>query len=433
VQIDAGIALASAPVGLLIGLTSTGGGALLTPMLVVLFHVKSATAISSDLVASVFIRPIAAAVHIKRQTVNYALVGLLSLGSIPMAFVGAELRHQMTRSVDFNRVTAILLGLMLITGALVLCARDFREKRQVYDETTLQDRFRRDTSIAKPFTARPFLTLAIGMFGGICVAMTSVGAGAVMIALLVLVYPALNARHLVGTDLAQAVPLTLAAAIGSLLFSHVNLSLAGSIMLGGVPGVAIGAAISSRAPTRAIQPLVALAIFFSGLKFLWLNDLLIAMLLVLAAITLPVLEFRNRRSRARSGDLAQENPRSIYSGSDTGLAINCLSQQVGVPVVSGVLLNQMKEDPAHRHVLVTPSRADRDLIKRGGLGDNLSRVLTGAEEKLQALFKIRTAEVIERCIGVLGGPEETGRLSALKAGDEPHLFDISHVAYEAKQ
>jgi len=350
-----------------------------------------------------------------------------------MAFVGAELRHQMTRSADFNRVTAILLGLMLVTGALVLCARNFREKRQVSDETTSQDPARRDTSTAKPFTARSFLTLAIGMFGGLCVEMTSVGAGALMIALLVLVYPTLNARHLVGTDLVQAVPLTLAAAIGSLFFSHVNLSLSGSIMLGGVPGVAIGAAISSRASTRAIQPLIALAIFFSGLKLLALNESLIAVLLVLTVITLSVLEFKHRRSKARSGDLAQENTRSIYSGSDTGLAINYLSQQVGVPVVSGVFLDQMKEDPAHRYVLVTPARADRDLIKRGGLGDNPSRVLAGAKEKLQTLFKIRTAEVVERCIGVLGGPEETGRLSALKAADEPHLFDISHVAHEAKQ
>ena len=308
-HIIAAIALASAPVGLLIGLTGTGGGALLTPMLIVLFHVKAASAVSSDLIASLIIRPLAAAVHIKRGSVNFALVGWLSLGSMPMALVGASLRQQMRQNAAFDRESAIVLGLMLITGASVLCIRNFRDRSQDLPGATPGDPEQRATSRSNTYRVRPVLTVAAGMFGGLCVTVTSVGAGTLMIVFLILIYPAVDTRHFIGTDLAQAVPLTLAAAFGTLLFSHVNLSLAVSIILGGVPGVVIGALVSSGVSNRAIQPLVAIAIFAAGLKILDPSKAPLAIFVVLAIISLAGLQIQYRRSTAQSDNPA--NKRSI--------------------------------------------------------------------------------------------------------------------------
>ena len=114
---------------------------------------------------------------------------------------------------------------------------------------------------------RPLPTLAIGIIGGLIVGMTSVGSGSLMIVLLLFVYPTLGANQLVGTDLTQAVPLTLAAALGALAFGHVELSVTGSLIIGSVPAVLVGSLLSSTVPDRYIRPAIAFVIFASGLKY----------------------------------------------------------------------------------------------------------------------------------------------------------------------
>jgi uncharacterized protein len=116
-------------------------------------------------------------------------------------------------------------------------------------------------------TCRPLPTVLIGMVGGLIVGMTSVGSGSLMIVLLLFLYPLLSAGQLVGTDLTQAVPLTLAAALGALAFGHVEFSVTASIVLGSVPAVLIGSLLSSRAPDRYIRPVITFVIFASGLKY----------------------------------------------------------------------------------------------------------------------------------------------------------------------
>ena len=110
-------------------------------------------------------------------------------------------------------------------------------------------------------------TVAIGAVGGFVVGMTSVGSGSLMIVLLLFLYPVLGANQLVGTDLTQAVPLTLAAALGALAFGHVEFAVTTSIVIGSVPAVLIGALSSSRAPDRYIRPVITFVIFASGLKY----------------------------------------------------------------------------------------------------------------------------------------------------------------------
>ena len=116
------------------------------------------------------------------------------------------------------------------------------------------------------------LTLALGIIGGLIVGITSVGSGSLMIVGLLFIYPMIGANQLVGTDLTQAVPLTIAAALGALAFGHVELSVTGSLILGSVPAVFVGSLLSSTVPDRYIRPAIAFAIFASGLKYVGHRD-----------------------------------------------------------------------------------------------------------------------------------------------------------------
>jgi uncharacterized protein len=257
VHIDPYIVLGSAVVGFLVGLTGAGGGALMTPMLILLFGIKPSTAISSDLVAAVFMRPFGAAVHIAKKTVNFRLVGWMVLGSVPMAFVGAYILHVMGHAKTSQTDIEKLLGAALLVGAAAMVLRYFLDRRSGRDRTT----------IVHHLEVRPVPSILIGMVGGLIVGLTSVGSGSLMIVLLLFVYPMLGANQLVGTDLTQAVPLTMAAALGALIFGHVQFSVTTSIILGSVPAVLVGAFLSSRAPDKYIRPAITFVIFASGLKY----------------------------------------------------------------------------------------------------------------------------------------------------------------------
>ena len=261
-HVDPYIVLGSAVVGLLVGLTGAGGGALMTPMLILLFGIKPSTAISSDLVAAVVMRPFGAAVHIRKGTVNFRLVGWLVCGSVPMAFVGAYLLHLLgngsaAQSLNAQDRVETVLGAALLIGAAAMVLR------YVLDWRSGQQRLVKVSEI----TARPALTIAIGAIGGLIVGMTSVGSGSLMIVLLLFLYPMISAGQLVGTDLTQAVPLTLAAACGALLFGHVQFAVTASIVIGSIPAVLVGSFLSSRAPDKYIRPAITFVIFASGLKY----------------------------------------------------------------------------------------------------------------------------------------------------------------------
>jgi uncharacterized protein len=257
-SLDPAIVLGSAVVGFLVGMTGAGGGALMTPMLILLFGVKPTTAISSDLVAAVLMRPVGAAVHMTKKTVNYPLVGYMVLGSVPAALLGAYALHLFGNSKGAESNVQIALGAALLLGALAMVARYGLDRRT--------GQLRR--GLIGDVVVRPLPTIAIGVVGGFVVGMTSVGSGSLMIVLLLFLYPMLGANQLVGTDLTQAVPLTLAAALGALAFGHVSFAVTTSIVVGSVPAVLVGSLISSRAPDRFIRPVITFVIFASGLKYI---------------------------------------------------------------------------------------------------------------------------------------------------------------------
>jgi len=260
-SIDAYVVLGSAVVGLLVGLTGAGGGALMTPMLILLFAVKPATAISSDLVAAVVMRPVGALVHLRKGTVNMRLVSWMTLGSVPMAFLGAWLLRLLGNGPSDQDNVEIALGAALLAGAAAMVVRSVLDRRSG----------RARTARVAEVAVRPVPTVAIGMIGGLIVGMTSVGSGSLMIVLLLFLYPLLGAGQLVGTDLAQAVPLTAAAALGALAFGHVEFAVTASIVAGSVPAVLVGSLLSSRAPDRYIRPVITFVIFASGLKYVGLG------------------------------------------------------------------------------------------------------------------------------------------------------------------
>jgi hypothetical protein len=257
VHIDPYIVLGSAIVGLLVGMTGAGGGALMTPMLILLFAVKPSAAISSDLVAAVVMRPIGAAVHIRAGTVNTKLVRWMVLGSVPAAFLGAYLLHLLGDARSADSTIEAFLGTALLVGAGAMVLRFALDRRGGSVRT----------AFVSEVAARPLPTLAIGVIGGLIVGMTSVGSGSLMIVALLFIYPRLGANQLVGTDLAQAVPLTMAAALGALAFGHVELSVTGSLIIGSVPAVLVGSLLSATVPDRYVRPAIAFAIFASGLKY----------------------------------------------------------------------------------------------------------------------------------------------------------------------
>jgi uncharacterized protein len=278
---DLPLAFGGLLVGIVVGLTGMGGGALMTPMLVFFFGADPLTAISSDLVASFVMKPAGALVHLRAKTVNIGLVRLLVVGSVPAAFVGAWFISSQPRGDDLNNTLKVLLGLALLVaaGGLVL-----RALFQMW-----QNALPLGEGAAKPtrpeVVLRPVPTILLGAAAGFIVGITSVGSGSIVIVVLLMIYPGLKASALVGTDLTQAIPLVGAAALGHVLFGSFSAPITVSLLVGAIPGAFIGAQISSRAPGGVIRRALAVLLLASGLRLLGLRTDLV----LLAAVGALVL------------------------------------------------------------------------------------------------------------------------------------------------
>jgi uncharacterized membrane protein YfcA len=283
-HIDLYVALAGLLVGLTVGLTGMGGGALMTPLLVLLFKVQPLAAVSSDLVAAMIMKPVGGGVHLRRGTVNFALVRWLMVGSVPAAFAGVlVLRHLGDGAAVQARIKQ-RLGV-----ALLLAASSIAAKALLQTQRAALGMAGGESAAARPFQLRPLPTMLIGVFGGLVVGMTSVGSGSLMIVLLLVLYPMLRSSELVGTDLVQAIPLVASAAFGHLLFGDFQLGLTASLLVGSIPGVFLGARLSSRASDAVIRPALALVLVTSGLKLLGVDNLQMGLLvLVLVLLAVPV-------------------------------------------------------------------------------------------------------------------------------------------------
>ena len=287
------VSVAGFLVGIIVGLTGMGGGALMTPILVLVFNVQPLAAVSSDLVAAVVMKPIGGGIHWRRRTVHTGLVRWLAAGSIPGAVGGSYLISHVGGNVDSALQT--VLGIVLLVAAASMTARWWLVAHRAEPIATTVDGERPPV--------RRVVTLLVGLIGGLVVGVTSVGSGSLMIVALMLLYPTLMTRELVGTDLVQAVPLVAAAALGHLLWGDLEFGLTGSLLLGSVPGVIVGAQLSSRANDAAIRPVLVTVLVLSGAKLLDAPNEVLGVVIAIAVAVGVVMVWRalGRRPAPRSG------------------------------------------------------------------------------------------------------------------------------------
>jgi uncharacterized membrane protein YfcA len=293
VSIDPLLAIASFGIGIVVGLTGMGGGALMTPVLVLFFNVPPLAAVSSDLVASAVMKPVGSIVHLRRGTVHLGLVKWLCLGSIPGAFSGVLIARALGRGQQVQDVIRTALGVALLLAAAGLIVRAYLR--------LLEHARRRDGRAAPLPQGRPSVnlrvpaTIVLGLVGGIIVGMTSVGSGSLIIIALMALYPSLKASELVGTDLVQAVPLVASAALGHIIFGDFHMDLTTSMLVGCIPGVWLGAHLSARAPGGLVRRALAFVLLASALKLLDVSTARTGVILLLVLVIAPILWMWVRR------------------------------------------------------------------------------------------------------------------------------------------
>lgn len=282
------VALAGLLVGFVVGLTGMGGGALMTPILVLLFKVEPLAAVSSDIVASMIMKPIGGGVHFKRGSVNKELVKWLVMGSVPSAFLGVVLLKHIGAGPELQGLVKHALGFALLVVALGLVVRPLLTKSRKAGDSMM------------PLQVKKVPTLLIGIVGGLIVGLTSVGSGSLMIILLLMLYPSFKLSELVGTDLVQAVPLVASAALGHIFFGDFKLALTASILVGAIPGVFIGAQLSSRAPDHIIRPALIIVLLASASKLLGASNVVAAAAVIGAGLVMLAVSVGLKAARRRA-------------------------------------------------------------------------------------------------------------------------------------
>lgn len=245
-------------VGIVVGLTGMGGGALMTPALIFL-GINPAAAVANDLVAAGVNKSVGAAVHWRKGQPNLRLAGLLITGSVPFALAGGLLVQSIGTEGDRTEFLTYAIGGALMLAASSYALRMYLQLRHVTGGNVLSD--------AEP-EIRPIPTLLVGAVGGLLVGITSVGSGSLIMVSMLLLYPTMSALKLVGTDLVQAVPLVIAAAIGHVIGEGVTWAVLIPLIVGGTPGTFIGARMASWLPQSVTRRGIVIVLTLTGLKML---------------------------------------------------------------------------------------------------------------------------------------------------------------------
>ncbi|MEU0558849.1 sulfite exporter TauE/SafE family protein [Dactylosporangium sp. NPDC006015] len=300
---DPVMALAGLGVGIVVGLTGMGGGALMTPILVLFFGIPPLAAVSSDLAASAVMKPFGGWVHARRGTVNWSLVRWLCLGSVPSAFAGVLLMRALGDGEQVQDIVRVALGIALLLAVVGLLLKSYKSGKSEKSEV--------------PLKVRPVPTALLGAVGGLVVGMTSVGSGSLIIVILLALYPMLRPNDLVGTDLVQAIPLVAAAALGHAIFGDLKLDLAAAVLIGSIPGVLIGARLSSRAPAGVVRAALVIVLIASALKLFEVPTATVGIVVAVATAGAVVLGLRRRQAIAADVRAAAGAPEeALVSGRD---------------------------------------------------------------------------------------------------------------------
>ena len=245
-------------VGIVVGLTGMGGGALMTPALIFL-GVNPAAAVANDLVAASINKSVGASVHWRNGSPNLRLAGLLMIGSVPFAFAGGFIVKSVGDTAEQQDFLIRAIGIALLFTASTYALRMYLQLRHVTGGNEISEE---DPRI------RVVPTLLVGAVGGLLVGITSVGSGSLIMVALLLIYPTLSAVRLVGTDLVQAVPLVLAAAVGHVVTEGVTWAVLIPLVLGGTPGTFLGARMSAWVSQSVIRRGIVIVLSLTGLKML---------------------------------------------------------------------------------------------------------------------------------------------------------------------
>ena len=244
--------LAGAGVGFAVGLTGIGGGSLMTPLLL-LFGFPPHIAVGTDLLYAAITKSSGVVMHHRQSSVDWHLVRCLAAGSLPCALLTLlALKTLFTDNSHYTEIITTNLGFMLILTSLVLV---FKQKLNL------------DQTPAFISRHRNIFTVVAGGFLGIFVTLSSVGAGAIGTAILMLLVPRMLPTKIVGTDLAHAVPLTFVAGMGHLLLGNVDFMLLGTLLIGSLPAIWVGTRLGQQLPAKLLQVLLATILMVIGLKY----------------------------------------------------------------------------------------------------------------------------------------------------------------------
>lgn len=278
--------LAGLIVGLMVGLTGMGGGALMTPILVLIFGVDPVKAIGSDLVVSLVMKPFGAAVHHKAGTIQWGMVKWLVPFAVPAGFAGAFIIDFLGDGESLKNNVKYAIGAALLLAVVGMIARILIGELRNDSKPLGRD---------EKLEIRPLPTAIVGVIGGLIVGLTSVGSGSLIIVCMMLIYPRLRAKDLVGTDLFQAIPLVGAAALGHLLHGSVSFSLTTTLLIGAIPGTYFGAKLSTKAPNSVLKWVLSVLLLGSGLTLWGVNQWV--MFAACAALAITGMEMTSARTR----------------------------------------------------------------------------------------------------------------------------------------
>jgi uncharacterized membrane protein YfcA len=242
-------------VGTLVGLTGVGGGSLMTPVLILLFGINPAAAVGTDLLYAAVTKTAGSFVHGFNQTIDWRVVRRLATGSIPMTVVTIAVMHLL----DINGPTVrglinAALTLALFATAVTLVFRD-----------RLVARYSAGLAVLAPQQI-DVLTVVAGAALGLVVSISSIGAGAIGVTVLILLYPKLPMARIVGSDIAHAVPLTLVGGVGHWFLGAVDLPVFASLIMGSIPGILLGSYAAVRTPERALRLVLAGTLIVVAIK-----------------------------------------------------------------------------------------------------------------------------------------------------------------------
>jgi hypothetical protein len=256
---DLRIVVASFLVGIIVGITGMGGGALMTPALIFLGVGDAATVVTADLTAAAIYKTGGAVVHAREGSPHLRLAMFLILGSVPFALLGPYLIQWFFPAAEIDKALTQAIGFALLLAASTYALRLYIQLRRVRSG---------DQAGESDPVVRPIPTLLVGALGGLLVGITSVGSGSVIMIALLMLYPTLSAVKLVGTDLVQAVPLVLAAAVSNIVVHGLDWDLLIPLVIGSVPGTILGAKIAPRVPASIIRRGIVVVLTVSGIALL---------------------------------------------------------------------------------------------------------------------------------------------------------------------